>query len=346
MKGIAIISVVLGHCAPNHFIESFVNQYHLAIFFFVSGYFFNPNYIVEKKNFIKRKVKSLYIPYVISGIIFMICHPLLEMIHIYDKPLLLNEYPSVLFDLCIRLTSAEPLMGAMWFCPALLFVSIYSLLIFYLTKKCSPKTITIFFALIAFVGGGINYWFSSIKSPYCIWQYLLITFIYFCGFKFKNIEVYFKDNMIKLLVIIIAVFIIILTTRMEIFARLQPNHMRNENPFTIIFIALIGCIGIFNLSLILGKQKIFKNIFGTIGNYSFSIMLLHFLSFKLVNFLICLFYGYDFNQISSFPCITTSDGWWCIYWAFGIFIPIILSYMYHHIKNNFLCYVRGYNHRL
>ena len=59
MKGIAIISVVLGHCAPNHFIESFVNQYHLAIFFFVSGYFFNPNYIVEKKNFIKRKVKSL-----------------------------------------------------------------------------------------------------------------------------------------------------------------------------------------------------------------------------------------------------------------------------------------------
>lgn len=154
MKAIAIISVVLGHCAPNHFMESFVNQYHLAVFFFVSGHFFKRKYIEEKSFFFKKKIKSLYIPYIVSGIIFMIIHPLLERMHIYDKTLLFKEYPSALYDLCIRLTSAEPLMGAMWFCPALLFVSIYSLLIFYLTKKCPPKTITLFFTLIAFVGGG------------------------------------------------------------------------------------------------------------------------------------------------------------------------------------------------
>lgn len=33
MKGIAIISVVLGHCTTNSRIEAFVNQYHLAVFF-------------------------------------------------------------------------------------------------------------------------------------------------------------------------------------------------------------------------------------------------------------------------------------------------------------------------
>ena len=40
MKGIAIISVVLGHCTTNSRIEAFVNQYHLAVFFFVAGFFF------------------------------------------------------------------------------------------------------------------------------------------------------------------------------------------------------------------------------------------------------------------------------------------------------------------
>ena len=35
MKGVAIVSVVAGHCTPIPAIEVFVNQYHLAVFFFV-----------------------------------------------------------------------------------------------------------------------------------------------------------------------------------------------------------------------------------------------------------------------------------------------------------------------
>lgn len=38
MKGLAIISVVAGHCSVP-IIEGFVNQYHLATFYFVAGYF-------------------------------------------------------------------------------------------------------------------------------------------------------------------------------------------------------------------------------------------------------------------------------------------------------------------
>lgn len=37
MKSVAIASVVLGHCAPSPFVEQLVNQYHLAVFFFVAG---------------------------------------------------------------------------------------------------------------------------------------------------------------------------------------------------------------------------------------------------------------------------------------------------------------------
>ena len=63
MKGLAIISVVLGHCAIHPFINDFVNQYHLAVFFFVAGYFFKTKSLTNFKSYALKKVKRLYIPF-------------------------------------------------------------------------------------------------------------------------------------------------------------------------------------------------------------------------------------------------------------------------------------------
>lgn len=75
MKGIAIISVVIGHCADSrHYLDCFVNQYHLAVFFFVAGYFFKENNVECAKTFISKRIKSLYIPFVLAGIGFLLLH--------------------------------------------------------------------------------------------------------------------------------------------------------------------------------------------------------------------------------------------------------------------------------
>ena len=54
MKGIAIISVVLGHAFVGTSIETIVNQYHLATFFFVSGYFLKEKQV--------QNLKALFLP--------------------------------------------------------------------------------------------------------------------------------------------------------------------------------------------------------------------------------------------------------------------------------------------
>lgn len=130
---------------------------------------------------------------------------------------------------------------------------------------------------------------------------------------------------------------------MEIFARLQPGLMRNENPFAIISIALVGCIGVYCISTLQTRLRCLKSLLLIIGNHSFSIMLLHLISFKIVNYLICLIKGYDIQRISDFPCITTSNGWWIAYTFVGVFVPIVISYSYHNIKNALVLYVRNYN---
>lgn len=82
MKGIAIISVVLGHCPALPFVGKFVNQYHLAVFFFVAGYFFKEKYLETPKIFIVKRLKSLYFPYVIFGLLALCLHNVFYGLHI------------------------------------------------------------------------------------------------------------------------------------------------------------------------------------------------------------------------------------------------------------------------
>lgn len=56
MKGIAIISVVIGHTIVGSNVEIIVNHYHLATFFFVSG-FYDANDIIRTdcdKDYIRK----------------------------------------------------------------------------------------------------------------------------------------------------------------------------------------------------------------------------------------------------------------------------------------------------
>lgn len=163
------------------------------------------------------------------------------------------------------------------------------------------------------------------------------------GFKFRTIEKKIASEFVCLLMSVISVLVISLSVKWEVFARLQPALMRDENPFAIILIASIGSIGVYCISILLSRHKFLKSLFAIIGEHSFSIMLLHFASFKIVNFLICMIEGYDIQRISDFPCVITTGGWWIIYAIVGVFTPIVLSYSYRVVKNAIVLYVRNYN---
>ena len=59
MKGLGIIFVVAGHTAYSP-VHNFVYLFHLAVFYFVAGYFFKDKYIDDKLLFVWKKIKSLW----------------------------------------------------------------------------------------------------------------------------------------------------------------------------------------------------------------------------------------------------------------------------------------------
>ena len=329
MKGIAITSVVIGHCILIPFVEQYVNQYHLAVFFFVSGYFFKEKYIDAKRTFVWKKIKRLYLMFVISGLVFLILHPVLEWLNVYEGSLAGDEYIMEVFNLTIGLTSNNPMMGAMWFCPALLMVSLISFGLFVITRGRSIAVRTAVFCAVVALGGALLHGLK-LKSPYCIWQYMIVTGIYYIGWLFHQKEslIHINKRWIWLIIALILFAAIYIVTDYGLYARLQPANIRKENILAILLIAAMGCLMIYAISKVI-SGTILARILAILGDYSFSIMLLHFLCFKLVNFLYCIVYNLPFTDISLFPKIKyESFVWFWIYLLIGLFGPVILSKIY------------------
>ena len=329
MKGVAIVSVVAGHCTPIPAIEVFVNQYHLAVFFFVAGFFFKEKYTVTPMIFIRKKLKRLYVPFVVAGIVCLLLHNLFYQLNIYGTELTMSQFKKEVFDTTIRMVSHEQLMGAMWVCPAMFMVSIIGLAGFKVASISRWKISLLakqsaVFALIVFIGSACLYLFH-LKSPYCIWQYMIISGIFFEGYLFGKLLPRILIKVKNAVLFVLFVVLILLLTQWGVYGRLQPDRINEENPLLVLFIGMAGAIMVYLLAKMLENYKMGKWI-AICGEYSFSIMLLHFLSFKLVNLFQCWFYGYPLRKIADFPFISFDVSAWMIFYVLsGTIIPIVLS---------------------
>jgi fucose 4-O-acetylase-like acetyltransferase len=95
---------------------------------------------------------------------------------------------------------------------------------------------------------------------------------------------------------------------------------------------MTGCGFVYALAKVFSDIQLGK-IIAVIGDYSFSIMLLHFLSFKLVNYIFCEYHGLELTNIAAFPTVGYSNiAWFFMYLLAGVFVPVLLSKCFHICK--------------
>lgn len=328
MKGIAIVSVVAGHCTMYKVVENYVNQYHLAVFFFVAGYFLTDKYVNSPILLIKKRFKTLYVPFILSGLAFLLLHNVLANIYINDQSLSLSQMFVGGQNLVFKLFSTEPLMGAMWFCPVLLFASIISVIVLAIGRKIGRENdVPIFCLMIMTVFcGSFSLKILCLKSPYCIWQNMIISGILFEGWLFrKYFERFVPSNkMIMLLLFLIMSIIIGVNVKFGTLCNLQVDNVNIVPAWALLVAAFVGCIMVYSLSALFIDTKM-GHILSVIGNHSFSIMMFHFLAFKLVNLIICLVDGFPLTQISNFPTIQYGNIIWFFAYIFvGCSFPIVI----------------------
>lgn len=71
-RGIGIFLMVAGHIGYGKIFDHYIHAYHMPLFFFISGYLYNAPSSFEK--YIKKKARSLLIPYLSFGILYWVIY--------------------------------------------------------------------------------------------------------------------------------------------------------------------------------------------------------------------------------------------------------------------------------
>ncbi|MBT9827452.1 acyltransferase family protein, partial [Enterocloster bolteae] len=135
-RAFGIILMVMGHIGFGRHFDKFIHAFHMPMFFIVSGMFLSIK--DEPSIFMKKKVKSLLLPYAFFGLF-------------HYGVWIIQNWPEVdagpLSHLLFINTDELPLAGALWFLTALFFAEIiYYLICKYVSSGTVQHLVVVAFA--------------------------------------------------------------------------------------------------------------------------------------------------------------------------------------------------------
>lgn len=320
IKGLAIIAVVVGHASGDgSFGDKFVNQFHLASFFFIAGYFIKDCDINNPLKFIIKKIKSLYIPFVFVCFTIASVETIIVKLYEHDTSSILGSLYMYL-NWILKGYWGSSLATPMWFVIALFIDLIYC--IFILRFKIISIPLSIIFMLIAkcLLEENSSIFLMSIF-------YLPITLL---GFYFSKIRHYYDDiNIKRSLRVLLFLLLIVISVINNQLGSLQLVHLLNEMPYTIIFTSLVGFFFLYELSVLVSRYNLLSKPLSYIGNISFSIMAFHFTGFLFLNLI--LYYNGLLDSNNLYNWQTNNKLYIILYILFGVIIPIFIHVCWKYV---------------
>lgn len=355
IKGVSIILMVLGHAhAPGSHLMALFN---MPVFFMISGYLFSPLSLKRKNdlfNYYLRKVKTLWWTYFSWNTIFVLLNNVFIKIHVYTDNVelentygiynSLNHYMS-LKEMVVAIAkgffmlgSGTKMGGAFWFLTVLFGVSVAYVTIQYLLgrSKFCKQHIWVVQGVIALLLLAIGYGLQRKEnmiygiSP-CFSAYIL----FYIGNFIKDLH---KKNDEKKLYLQRAVITVIAggcLLCMNDMGSVSLGKNYYESPVFLLFVSLAGWLMLYEVSFFLAETKFGKTI-EVVGENSLTIMILHFLSFKLVSFVGILFEHKPFYLMAAFPTLYNDGGWWIFYTFVGVGMPILIIKILRSVRGRYV----------
>lgn len=92
--------------------------------------------------------------------------------------------------------------------------------------------------------------------------------------------------------------------------------------------SLTGWFLIYDISNRIKNNYCMSQLLCCIGKHSLSIVILHFLSFKIVNYIGICINKEPHYLLAAFPVLYTDKLWWILYTMVGIGIPIVVTVLW------------------
>lgn len=258
-KGIAIILVVLGHIIPpTNSISIWLYSFHIPLFFIIAGSLINYKKETENniKRIIKKKTRSLLIPYVSFSIIYI----LYSFFNLYI--LKIGDMSGLNFEIYITLFLRG--IGTLWFLPALFIGEMLFVCIMKINIKQYFKLIIIvlLFASAIFIGNYLGAYNEKNIVSKDVYIPILTIFRSFVALFFITIGYYMYNlvlskNIKRHVVLLIGIILLIVNIFVSKYnAPVDLNFLIFGNVFMYIIFGIIGSLAILLICKVLKHNKI------------------------------------------------------------------------------------------
>lgn len=324
-KAIAIILMVMGHSKCPVIINNMLDLIRMPLFFIMSGYCFKDKYLANSVSYLKKRIKGIYLPYIKWSLFFLFIHNTLYTLNIYNNLFCIEGYTDHIYYLqeiakktigiVIFMKSHDILLGGYWFLNSLLWGS----LIFYFAKRMGGGKPTLCIGVLLL----ISILISSTKMipeylPLSSRNFIAASFIYMGNFLNNKAFTLYKYKHTGFIIIPFVLLFLL-----SLFWHSAITTLTTLEIIPYFIVATIGSLSLFSLSHTINDNNIIGRFLTKTGGITFNILTWHMLSFKVVSYILILYYGLDIRRLAEFPVIIeyAQKGWWVLYLIAGVFIP-------------------------
>ena len=309
-KGICILLMVVGHSGAPRLLNDAIYMFHMPCFFIISGWLFKEKYLDNIMSFIKRKVFTLWKPYVTWGLIFLCLTNAFIELNILNPPYLSkNDYIHEGVNI-LTMQRVSNLLGGFWFITSLFIASIVSTLWY---KVIGNRLILIIAGIFLFLSVAFIFCHYSISTTFRTYTILAVAY-FMAGTLLSRIKI--PKGRLKTLIIIAAM--LVLASGMLFIMSDERGWMTRKLIIPFFFSSVIISYAIIVVCTTSVPLNLFKWL-ETLGRRTFDILIFHFLAFKIVSLLKILYFDLPIDRLSDFPVIHDNNHiYWLIYATIGI----------------------------
>lgn len=355
MKGIGIILMVMGH--DGFPFTHWIFLFHMALFFIISGYCWNDKYAESADNLkqlFKKRLITLYVPYVICNIIFLLLTNTFLNMSIYtDNP----EFIAALGDNIGNNKLIEPMTplliaknivailvlhgntqlgGPTWFFGVLFIVTIgHGVLSFLSCKMGINKNIVYIGVFVLFSIYMKLSMVGIVRAPLndIILRIVLAYMTFLIGIALKYLIAKYQGSFKQVYVVIVFLFSFTVLLIMDKYVDISMARASITSIWSFLLCAICGTLMVYTASTIICRQDIAASVLSFIGKHTRSIVCLHMISFKFVSVIMILASGMPLYMLASFPTIDKVPSWfWTVYTIVGVWLPLMGEGIYRRIK--------------
>lgn len=363
VKALGIILVVEAHVDGRPLLGSIIYEFHMPLFFICAGYFFSLKYLNREGQFIGKRVKGLYVPFVKWSVFFLLIHNLMFRIGILNEqygnysggvthPYTWHIAQQRLWNIFFSMGGYDEfLAGAFWFFRGLFVASILYLALYkvgvMVAGRFSRHDIRAMQrhgrllerTRLAYIIGvclcvlllGLSIWKCAagltistlVQGGY---RDLMGCFFFGIGFLLKPILTRMPRNLAidaLLLGIVIA------------FSQLSPSNMSFNATLTkclaLPIPAVCGFLFTYDVSCRLERLSVANPVRRFLiycGNNTLIVFVLHICAYKLVTPFKIMYYGLPWGEIGCHMTVHehADDLFWIPYTVVGVAAPLLFKY--------------------